>query len=50
MDFNPEFGGRGHTLEAARALFACLIEQKCARRLYAYVEDHTHHPDAFASG
>jgi len=39
-NFNPEFGGHGYALEAARALFSHLFEDKGARRLYAYVEDH----------
>ena len=39
-NFNPAFGGKGYALEAAKALFAWLFEQKGARRLYAYVEDH----------
>lgn len=39
-NFNPESGGQGYALEAARALFSDLFERKGARRLYAYVEDH----------
>lgn len=39
-NFNPEFAGRGYAQEAARALFSYLFEQRDARRLYAYVEDH----------
>jgi ribosomal-protein-alanine N-acetyltransferase len=39
-NFNPGFGGRGYALEAAKALFGHLFEDKGARRLYAYVEDH----------
>lgn len=39
-NFNREFGGKGFAFEAAKALFASLFEQKGARRLYAYVEDH----------
>jgi len=38
-NFNPEFGGHGYALEAAKALFSHLFEDKGARRLYAYVED-----------
>lgn len=39
-NFNPEVSGQGFALEAARALFAHLFEDRSARRLYAYVEDH----------
>lgn len=39
-NFNPDFGGHGYALEAARALFRHLFEKGGARRLYAYVEDH----------
>ena len=39
-NFNPEFGGQGYVLEAAKALFDHLFHHKGARRLYAYVEDH----------
>lgn len=38
-NFNPQFGGQGYALEAARALFAHLFTSGKARRLYAYVED-----------
>lgn len=37
---NPQFGGRGYALEAARALFDHLFRELGLRRLYAYVEDH----------
>ena len=37
---NPQFGGQGYALEAARALFDHLFRTKGYRRLYAYVEDH----------
>jgi len=37
---NPQFGGQGYALEAARALFDHLFAAKGFRRLYAYVEDH----------
>jgi len=39
-NFNPAFGRQGYALEAARALFNHLFEERGARRLYAYVEDH----------
>lgn len=39
-NFNPESGGHGYALEAAKALFSHLFEDRRARRLYAYVEDH----------
>lgn len=39
-NFNPAFGGKGYAREAAKALFNYLFDQKGARRLYAYVEDH----------
>jgi RimJ/RimL family protein N-acetyltransferase len=39
-NFNPEFGGRGFTSEATRALFTYLFTVQHARRLYAYAEDH----------
>lgn len=38
-NFNSDFGGHGYALEAARALFSLLFEDRGARRLYAYVED-----------
>lgn len=37
-NFNPEFGGHGYALEAARALFGYLFTVRNARRLYAYLE------------
>lgn len=39
-NFNPNFGGQGYALEAARALCADLFANQGMRRLYAYVEDH----------
>lgn len=39
-NFNPAYGGQGYALEAAKALFDHLFEDRGARRLYAYVEDH----------
>ena len=39
-NFDPAFSGQGYALESARALFAHLFEERSARRLYAYVEDH----------
>lgn len=39
-NFNPDFGGKGFALEAARALLDYLFTVRRARRLYAYVEDH----------
>lgn len=39
-NLNPQFGGQGYALEAARAFFDHLFREKGFRRLYAYVEDH----------
>lgn len=39
-NFNPRFGGQGYALEAAKTLFSHLFEDRGARRLYAYTEDH----------
>ncbi|MEW9309984.1 GNAT family N-acetyltransferase [Labrys neptuniae] len=39
-NFNPVVHGKGYAFEAAKALFTYLFEDKGARRLYAYVEDH----------
>ena len=39
-NFNPHFGGKGYAFEAARALCADLFDNRGARRIYAYVEDH----------
>lgn len=39
-NLNPQFGGQGYALEAAKALFDHLFRVKGFRRLYAYVEDH----------
>lgn len=39
-NFNAAFSGVGYALEAARALVRFLFDERGARRLYAYVEDH----------
>lgn len=39
-NLNPQFGGQGYALEAARALFDHLFRARGFRRIYAYVEDH----------
>ncbi|MTH34571.1 GNAT family N-acetyltransferase [Paracoccus limosus] len=39
-NLNPQFGGQGYALEAARAFFEHLFHARGFRRLYAYVEDH----------
>ena len=37
---NPQFGGQGYAIEAAKALLDHLFREKGFRRIYAYVEDH----------
>jgi len=39
-NLNPQFGGRGYAVEAARALLDHLFRVRGFRRIYAYVEDH----------
>lgn len=38
--FNAHFEGKGYANEAAKAYLFYLFTQKCARRIYAYVEDN----------
>ena len=37
---NPEYHGKGYAYEAAHAFFDYLFNEKGARRIYAYTEDH----------